>query len=265
MIKKLLFTIALLFLPIGFILAADITATSLTAGSDDTNATVYTTASISPTANRLVLVHVFGLSTGATTTPTIAGNGMNWVEVDDGAAGASWRSWIFRSASSTPATGAITFTFASTQNRAAWNVVEFANMDTSGTDGSGAIIQSASSSKESGANVLTTTLGTFSNSANATFGGIAANATGITDVTPGTGFTTVNSSTPVEDSMSHTEFKTTNDTTVDWSWDGTSGGTASGIAVEIKNATQAIVADDAEMQVIIITEAIRETKNTFYI
>ncbi|MGH7614411.1 MAG: hypothetical protein ACREMW_10285 [Gemmatimonadales bacterium] len=65
------------------LVAAPITHTLLTAGTNPTNTTVYTTASISPAPNTLVTLAVLSQrSYGASVAPTVTGGGMTaWAQV----------------------------------------------------------------------------------------------------------------------------------------------------------------------------------------
>lgn len=106
---------------------------------------------------------------------------------------------------------------------------EFSNVDTTGTNGSSAVVQSANNFVNTDV-ALTVTLSAFSNSNNATYGGFAN--WGGDPLNTGSGFTQVSKDTSVDTVL--TEFKNTNDTTVD-----ADGGGANqeigGIAVEIKS------------------------------
>lgn len=119
-----------------------ITAASLTSGSDETDATSYATASITPTANHLVLAAIAVESAGAQEIPTLSGCSLTWVQVGtiDGGV-ATQRLTVFRALGASPTTGVLTVAISATQVRCKWSVVEFADIDTSGTDGSGAVVQ----------------------------------------------------------------------------------------------------------------------------
>ena len=59
-----------------------ITATNLTSAASNTAASSYTTASISPGANKLDIVSVAsGVSSGGTNVPTVTGAGGTWVQI----------------------------------------------------------------------------------------------------------------------------------------------------------------------------------------
>lgn len=121
-----------------------ITAALLTASGDATDLAAYATASITPTANRLVLAAVFNEGAGVDETPTLTGNGLTWVQIvtfEDG--GANNRFTVFRAMGAAPSAGAVTIDFGGlTQTRCGWSIIEFAAVDTSGTNGSGAVVQS---------------------------------------------------------------------------------------------------------------------------
>ena len=125
-----------------------ITATNLTAGSSGTDSQTYNTASVSPGANRLILVPVTIRNYTAANLGTISlsGNGLTWVEVAtvtySSIASSQNRTSIFRAMGASPSAGAITITISgSGQTACAWSVDEFDGVDTSGTNGSGAIVQ----------------------------------------------------------------------------------------------------------------------------
>ena len=208
--------------------AAQITVTSLTSGADTTDADSYVTASISPTGNRLLLLCVVNTGTVAAS-PTATGNGLTWVTVNNQTWGVTNQTSILRAMGASPSSGAVTIDFAgNTRTGTAWSITQFANVDTSGTDGSGAVVQS-----NGGSEVLSTTAGITLNA----FGSpdnIAYGCLGIgvqENITPGAGFTEVQE---VGYATPGTELETEwqlNQTSVVWSW--TTLATAGGVAVEI--------------------------------
>lgn len=209
-----------------------VTATQLTANASNTNATSYATASVSPAADTLILISVYSRKTADATGATITGNGLTWVSVvahED--SGNSIRHEIFRSMGSSPSSGAITIDFgAKTQELCAWNVTQFNNVDTSGTNGSGAVGNSAGNIIESAGNTgLTITLAAFGSVNNATYGSTRAGNT----IVEGSGFTElaeVSSATDVP--YFQAEWKNSNDTSVDWTW-ASSDSFGLGVACEI--------------------------------
>lgn len=209
-----------------------ITATHLVTSGDEVDRTTYTTASISPSSNNLVLALVYGALAGGSAAPTLSGNGLTWVQVDTQTF-TNRRVTLFRAMGTSPSSGAVTIDFgAATQARCHWSIAEFGNVDTTGTNGSGAIVQSVTDSGT--ATSLTVTLAAFSGGNNATYGGVTALDGG--DITEGSGFSELGEyRNATEPSTTQSEWKNTNDTSVDFSWSGNVE--AAGIAVEIKEFT----------------------------
>jgi len=130
---------------------ANPTFSNLTSGTDNVDRATYTTASVSPTANRLIFVSITAFDTSTTTpsTPAVTGNGITYDLVEDclvDVAGSDRAgAWIFRGMSGSPSSGAISIAFSGIPtdgvlNACAWIVDQSsADVDTSGTNGSGAI------------------------------------------------------------------------------------------------------------------------------
>lgn len=124
---------------------------ALTSGETNTNATSYTTASVSPGADRLILLCLtINRNSAAAVTPTISGNGLTWVQIGSTVTFATDVTiqsaiCIFRAMGASPSAGAITVDHGGvTHEGLQWAVIEVTGMDTSGTNGSGAIVQSDS-------------------------------------------------------------------------------------------------------------------------
>jgi hypothetical protein len=216
-----------------------VTATHLTTSGSDSSLSSYATASISPTANRLVLLAVTSNFTATPNQPTVSGAGLTWVVVATKLdSDPSRRVTVFRALSASPSSGVLTIDFAGQgQSRCSWSVSEFANVDRTGTNGSNAIVQSASNTNQgTTASGITVTLGAFGNANNATYGAVRTGSP--LAITPGSGFTELGefdgSATTIE-----TEWKNSNDTSVDWSW-ASSSPVVIAIAVEIKYADPAV-------------------------
>src|SRR3990172_1754051 len=98
-----------------------VTQALLTNGVDGTDTTEYTTASISPSANRLILVMVHSRDNSAPhSVPTVSGLSLTWNQVvtktqTDGGGTVGNTVTVFRALSSSPGSGALTISFASTQ------------------------------------------------------------------------------------------------------------------------------------------------------
>lgn len=204
-----------------------VSATNLIANGSAVSGTTFTTASISPTSNSLVLAAIVVENTASTNpgNPTLSGNGLTWVLVDtagggsilyDSASGSRRKLFVFRALGASPSSGAVTITTAETDAGCLWVIDEFSGTDTTGTNGSGAIVQSAVGKDETGTvNHKTVTLGAFGSTNNATYGA-SGWATGTLTFTAGTGFTKLNNfglSSPGIDVA--TEFAADNRTSVD--------------------------------------------------
>jgi type II secretory pathway pseudopilin PulG len=225
-------------------------ARTLTSGSDTTDRTVpnaqYTTASISPTAARLILITVVARVTDAgvnltATPPTVTGNGITYELVRSSGENSKQELYVFRGMSNSPSSGSVTIDFPSesfsgspqTIRAVAWSIVEFGNVDTNGSNGSDAIVQSAMAQINAGTS-LTVSLAAFNDLTNMTFGAFSHNADEQTnpDTTPA-GYEELHDvsagSTPAV--TLETEWYARNDTSVSASWATSSN--ARGVAVEI--------------------------------
>lgn len=123
--------------------------------------------------------------------------------------------------------------FTETETDITWGISEFSGVDTSGTNGSGAIVQVVNNKDESGSvSTLTVTLAAFGSANNATFGAFGA-ASSVT-FTAGSGFTILDQQVASLTVAHGTEFRNSNDTSVDISLSGNDF--IGGVAVEIKAA-----------------------------
>jgi hypothetical protein len=107
--------------------------TLITEGSSTTDASSYTTASVTPAANVLHLLAVStGNTTGAITAPTVTGNGLTWTAIGD-IQSTNHRTTLFRASGVSPSTGAITIDYAGVvQGNCSWRLmaVPYANTTT---------------------------------------------------------------------------------------------------------------------------------------
>jgi hypothetical protein len=222
-----------------------VSGSNLTSGSSAVAGTSFSTASITPTANNLVKIAVY-LRNGSSINPTvssISGNGLTWVKVASvvlDTSGSSRRAIeVWRAMGASPSAGAVTITTTESETGAAWAVDQFSGVDTSGTNGSGAIVQSVTNKDETGAtNTLTVTLAAFADANNATYGAFADD-TGSDTTTAGSGFSKlgdVGDANANVNTRFTTEFKSSNDTSVDLTWSTNPQSAMGGIAVEIKAA-----------------------------
>lgn len=121
-----------------------IAVTTFTGSGNNGDSTTYTTSSITPTANALLIAAVVNSHATAVGTVTLAGNGLTWVAIqniplNNGVLG---RLTVFRAMGASPSAGAVTITISNTATSCAWNVCEFTGVDTSGADGAGAVAAS---------------------------------------------------------------------------------------------------------------------------
>ncbi len=125
---------------------------NLTTGSDSDGGSGSTTASVAPSAYSLILLTVMS-RTGITVNPnqpTVTGNGLTWVAIGstvfDSTSSSRRRVTLFRALGAGPTSGAITIDFGGqAQTDVTWVVDEASGVDTSGTNGSGAIFNRTSS------------------------------------------------------------------------------------------------------------------------
>jgi hypothetical protein len=152
-----------------------ISASNLTSGGSGTDATSYTTASITPASNALILCTVENDVSGVPAVPTVSGCSLTWVQIETcyyDQSGTRFRVTMFRALGASPTSGTLTIDMGgATQGGCGWIVDQFTNTDTTGTNGSGAIVQSAKSAEPdaaAGTNV-TATLGSGITSGNAAY------------------------------------------------------------------------------------------------
>ena len=150
-----------------------ISAALLDSLASGTDAASYTTASITPTANALQLLSVTNSKGTASDVPTVTGCGLTWVEVGASfawsAGGFNWRLTVFRALGASPTTGQLTIDFAgATQTGIRYIWQEYTGTDTSGTNGSGAVVQTATApaSPPAASTSLTVTLAAFGDATN---------------------------------------------------------------------------------------------------
>lgn len=221
--------------------SASITSTVLTSGQNTVNLDVYTTASISPAPNALILLAVMGhRSSGANPSPVITGGGMTvWEEVAtvtfDPVGLPLKRLTLYRAMRASPGSGPITIEFANAVSNAQWIVTQWEGVDVSGTNGSGAIVQTGSASADM-ASGLAVTLGAFENASNIAYGVFGVRS-GTPVVTPGGGFSEMAEVGSPESPPSDLQAEwATNDNTVDASWVSLNG---AAVGVEIRGGEPA--------------------------
>ena len=219
----------------------------LTAGNDNTDASSYVTASITPGANKLILAAVSHRDGTATSAPSLSGNGLTWVQVDtlgyNSVATPLERTTWFRAMGASPSAGAVTITHTESISNCQWIIFEIDEVDTSGTNGSGAIVQTANNTDNANAGSgITVTLASFSHANNHTVGIFGYAATDTQNMIPGSGFYELSeqTATGAEVGRVMVMYRKDNDTSVDITTTNTSP--VVGFATEIKAAVVAAVA-----------------------
>ena len=209
--------------------------TDLTSGTDTNNNSVYTTSSIAPAADNVILAFVLSTNTGfgAAGVPSASGNGLTWDRVDTGTAG-QFRLTCFRAMriGAAPASGTVRFEFRDgggalqNQDLCAWSIFEYGNVDLSGTNGSGAVAVHPQAAATA-ATTLTAPL-PLAGQTNVQVGGIILAlqlAQGAHPVTPGVGFAEIHELSPNQGILGKSATLQTQDRTggppsIDWSWTG---------------------------------------------
>jgi uncharacterized protein YjdB/PKD repeat protein len=215
---------------------AAITPTLLTFGNNTVNQRVYTTASIAPAPNALILLAVMGhRSYGANPSPIVTGGGMTaWEEIAtitfDPLGSPLKRVTLYRAMSASPGSGPITISFANAVSNAQWIVSQWEGVDVSGTNGAGAIVQSGSA-RADGASGLAVTLAAFESTSNAAYGVFGVRSS-VVAVTPGGGFVEIAEVASDESPPSDLQAEwATNINTIAARWASSSGGA---LGVEIR-------------------------------
>src|SRR6266704_2612824 len=192
--RAVIIALVLAFVPSAALAA--VSATELTGGgAAGSNIKTATTSSIAPGANRLILAWIVNTNNQTPDLPTLSGNGLTWVV----ASTAVWnagkptfldRITLYRAMGTSPTAGSVTISFSSGQESIAWSIVEFSGVDTSGTNGSGAVVQTATGTDDAaGPSGLTITLPSAIGSGNATAGGLGNAGAAAASISPGAGYT----------------------------------------------------------------------------
>lgn len=209
----------------------------LTNGGSDTDAASYSTASITPSANKTIIaaILVYDAGAAAATTISVSGNGLTWTRVADPGSTTVQLSVFRASSQSAPSSEAVTFSnvvSAGTADGAVWVVFEIDNVDITTNDG---VVQSNGQTTTADSNTIT--LLPFASADNGTVGvwGAYDNAGGALAFTIGTGFSgkSEQSQTAGGDTLRNFyEYKQGNNTGVDVSVSAAND-RLSGVAMEI--------------------------------
>ncbi len=222
------------------------TATLLTALDDTSNTNVYTTASISPTASTLLVVAITGNGSGFGD-PTVTGLSLTWTRVNSSFTASLYSGLYAAKAGASPGSGAVTVDFgAGSMTGVSAHVVQFGGVDVSGTTAN-AFVQSAVNN-DSSVTSITVTLAAFGSGSNPTFGWAGVGQT-TTAITAGSGFTQISHGTRSSPAYTTTtQFRNSNDTTVDFDWAPTAGNPRAG-AVELRATTVQTISAPARLGV----------------
>jgi hypothetical protein len=210
---------------------ATIVPAHLTTGESNVDQNSYTTASVTPTANALQLLWVVQTATTVSGPTSITGNGLTWVEVNRKAAGTSALIVLYRAMGSAPSPGTIAIAFGAGDATTGchWSLVEYRNVDTSGTNGSGAIVQNTANSASANT-TCTIALSAFEHSNNVHAYGVSHAASEAT--TPATGFQERGDVSHTLPSRGLETADAVNDNSADPSW--TTSSASIWVAVEVK-------------------------------
>lgn len=190
------------------------TITNLTSGVNSGSSTNGTTASVSPGANRLLIVSIFTGSGAGWASPTMSGLSLTWTKRVEQVDSDTQRAVTIYTAptGASPGSGTISMT-QSVATTMLWCVDEVSgDIDTANP-----VVQTASNKIDNAsASTITVTLGTFASSANATYGAIRISTNN--PLTVGSGFTQLAQPAATNPFYAQSQWKNSNDTTVDWSW-----------------------------------------------
>lgn len=179
-------------------------ATPLATGNGTTDAAVFTTAEIAPTAGALLLAFVSSvrqpLLAVTLNTPALSSPGLTWEVVDTIATQDNERRLTcLRARGPAPARGAVVIGFEDQiQEMCAWSIVEYTGIDAGGLNGSGAI--GFSTSAQGDGTRLDKTFTPADAARDRTIAAILLQSVGSTarPVTPGAGFTEIHEQIPGE-------------------------------------------------------------------
>lgn len=212
------------------------------------SATSFTTASVAPTGNRLILISIHAyISTGSVNpaTPTVTGNGITYTLVKaqdtDNSGTDRGTIFVFRGMAASPSSGTITIDWgATTMTRCQWAVDQSdANVDTSGSNGSGAIVQNTGVTSSGTGTSNSVNFSSAMTSGNTGFSAWGHQAT--EGKTPRTSWSEIADTFAVSLSSVETQYIAGTDTAGSASW--TSTVRSGGIIIEVKagGATDATV------------------------
>jgi hypothetical protein len=214
---------------------AVVTCSNLTSSASTSAQSSYTTASITPTSNNLVIVYVSNTDSSSAATPTLSGTSLTWTQVGTWSPTAVRRFTVFRALGASPGSGTLTIDYAGdSQSAAQWTVDQCAGVTTAGTNGSAAVVANSTSITNNTGSYLnetdtgnSVTLSALSDANNATLGYVRNNGAGA--ITSGSGYTTLGTGGGFPQ---RSEYRQPGNTLVDFTWSSQSTATMV-VALEI--------------------------------
>ena len=221
---------------------ATITAANVTSGADDNagSATSFNTASYAFQNNKLYMVSAFLRAGSAVALSSVTGGGLTWVlALEQAIGGGTFYIATFRAlVTSGATTGALTLNTSIAPTSIKWIVDELSGVDTTGTNGSGAIVQSdADSGNATTASMVLAAFADATNNAVYAAVGHAANEAATVDASGGYTKLAEELSAVTPATAIATEFRLAEDTTVTMTW--TTAAQFRSTAFEIKAAVTA--------------------------
>lgn len=205
----------------------------LTNGSDVTDALIYTTAAITSSANGLNLIAIENRQTTQDEPTTVVSGGLSWTKVASVIiVGSNRRLTVWRFLGQALASTTVVITYLATQTHCQWAILEFTGVDTSGTNGSGAVVQSPTNTNNAASHtVITNSLSAFGSSNNMCYAVFVVN-NGVTG-TPASGYTEDYDFQETEDVSTMEIAHKLNDTSPSCTWSLTCSASLA-IAIEVK-------------------------------
>lgn len=159
------------------------------------NSIVYTTTGITPSADKLILAFISRTMVTDSTGLTLSGNGMTWTLITDiTTSSALIHNSVLRAMSSVPTSGTVSIILGSQAFAISYAFVEVTGAATSGTGGSGAILQSASTFGPA-SSAWSVNFTTSSGATNAVYGALTMLSTGGT-ISAGSSFVEITENLP---------------------------------------------------------------------
>lgn len=181
-------------------------------------------------ANTLGLAAIHNEKVGTPDIPTLSGGGVTWVQIATSTVGGI-RTTLFRAMGASPSGTSLTVDYGgNVQSNCSWTIVEWADVDTGGTDGSAAVVQSNVNSDAASGTTLAVTLSAFADAVNNVAYGVFGSASNV-NCTPEGGYTGFTQG-GVSEAAHRAQWQTGEDTSVSATY-AVSVANRVGIAIEI--------------------------------